>query len=396
MLAFGLLACMALVSAEARAAGMRTIAISYFDNNTGNPAQGHLGKGLADMLITDLSGIGLLQIVERDKLNQVLKELKLSQSKFIDPKTAQKLGKGLAAEYIMTGGYVLAGGTLRIDCRILQVATGKVVLSDSVEGKKDDFFSLEKDLVDLLVKVLDLKLGSPEKNKLRRNQTQSFEAWNRYSAGLDASDRGDNEKAQADFQAALEADPSYAAAKSARDRLRLIFQKTDQQKDAAQDQILKSLDPKAADFPAKVNQLLQGYGDADTAQLGGKIALLRWLAERDLAPSEANGVSRIPGEILGFVSRYLENVSQWAVIPSVCEYVVTRFPKDRMAQSQCKTYLNVLDQQEKARSKVPEAFKARSLEERRKEASLDWERALLDNEPAILKLFALYAKKTRK
>src|SRR5512140_614075 len=93
----------------------RTIAIAYFDNNTGSADLEPLRKGLADMLITDLGNIGSLQIVERDKLNQVLGELKLSQSKFIDPKTAQKLGKGLAAEFIMTGGYVVSGDNLRVD-----------------------------------------------------------------------------------------------------------------------------------------------------------------------------------------------------------------------------------------------------------------------------------------
>src|SRR5689334_25425235 len=98
-------------------ASARTIAIAYFDNNTGNAELDPLRKGLADMLITDLGNVGSLQIVERDKLNQVLDEIKLSQSKFIDPRTAQKLGKGLAAEYIMTGSYVLRGDSLRVDVR---------------------------------------------------------------------------------------------------------------------------------------------------------------------------------------------------------------------------------------------------------------------------------------
>src|SRR5690349_24759989 len=101
-------------------AGARTIAISYFDNNTGSAELDPLRKGLADMLITDLGNVGSLQIVERDRLNQVLGELKLSQSKFIDPKTAQKLGKGLAAEFIMTGGYAVSGDALRIDVRVVQ------------------------------------------------------------------------------------------------------------------------------------------------------------------------------------------------------------------------------------------------------------------------------------
>src|SRR5688572_13855365 len=57
----------------------RTVAITYFDNNTNNADLAPLAKGLADMLITDLSHVSSLQIVERERLNQVLSELKLAQ-----------------------------------------------------------------------------------------------------------------------------------------------------------------------------------------------------------------------------------------------------------------------------------------------------------------------------
>jgi TolB-like protein len=105
----------------------RTIAIVYFDNDTGKPELDPLRKGLADMLITDLSNVATLQIVERDRLNQVLGELKLSRSAFVDPASAQKLGKGLAAEFLMAGSYIVAGDDLRVDVRVIEVATGRVV-----------------------------------------------------------------------------------------------------------------------------------------------------------------------------------------------------------------------------------------------------------------------------
>ena len=156
-----------------------TVAVSYFDNNTGDAALDPLAKGLADMLITDLSGLQAIRIVERDKLNRALDELRLAKSKFIDPKTAVKLGKGLSAEYIMTGGYTVSGAALRIDARVFRVDSGAVVSSEKVEGKKEEFFALEKQLVDVLVDALRLKLGRDEKTKLRVNPTQSFDAWSR-------------------------------------------------------------------------------------------------------------------------------------------------------------------------------------------------------------------------
>ena len=46
----------------------RIVAISYFDNTSGTKEYDPLSKGLADMLITDLSNVKSLKIVEREKL----------------------------------------------------------------------------------------------------------------------------------------------------------------------------------------------------------------------------------------------------------------------------------------------------------------------------------------
>ena len=125
------LLCLLLVASHAHAIEAApepavTIAIAYFDNNTGDSSLDPLRKGLADMLITDLSQVPDFAVVERSRLEDVLKELKLSESRFVDPKTAQKLGKGLAAQYIMTGGYVLNGTAFRIDARVIHVQRGSL------------------------------------------------------------------------------------------------------------------------------------------------------------------------------------------------------------------------------------------------------------------------------
>jgi tetratricopeptide (TPR) repeat protein len=160
-----------------------------------------------------------LQLVERDKLNLALDELKLSKTKFIDPKNALKLGKGLSARYLLVGGYVVSSETMRLDARLFDVPASKVMFSEKVEGKKDEFFALEKELVELLIKALDVKLQLSEKTKLRSNATESFDAFSKYAAGLTAKDAGDEAKARENFEAALAADPNYRAAKTATARL---------------------------------------------------------------------------------------------------------------------------------------------------------------------------------
>jgi TolB-like protein len=362
-------------------AAARTIAIAYFDNNTGHADLDPLRKGLADMLITDLGNVGSLQIVERDKLNQVLDELKLSKSKFIDPKTAQKLGKGLAAEFIMTGGYVVAGDTLRVDVRVVEVATGKVAASEKVEGKTADFFSIEKDLVDILVKTLDVKLSTSERGKLRSNATESFDAWQKYDA-----------LARRMFQAALDADPNYRAAKSATERLQVIFQRTDAAKAAEIDKTWKSLDPKAPDFAQKVDTLLSQLVREEPAQLQQKVALLSFLAERELTPTLQGGFSRIPLEVMALLWIFDGSPEAATLLPPVCEYLISRFPKDQSVQGQCKQLLKIIDMY----AKQDPAQLKQHWEDEWKSPTLDWQLSEKAALPSMEKLFRLYAKKLKR
>ena len=388
------LAVVALLGAAGPAAAQtpRRIAIAYFDNHTGSADLEPLRKGLADMLITDLGNVAALEIVEREKLNEVLAELSLSKSKFIDPKSAQKLGKGLAAELIMTGSMVMAGDTLRIDARVIEVKTGRVAASEKVEGKKDDFFAVEKDLVDLLVRTLDVKLSSGERGKLRANATQSFAAWHAYGAGLDAKDRGDAAAARRLFQEALDADPNYQAAKTASERLNVIFQRSDAAKSAEIDAMRKSLDPKAPDFAQKVDALLMKLDSSDAAQLRQKVALLTYLAENDLTPQTIPQFSRVELEVSSLLSRFDDAPDSRALIPPVCEYLVSRFPTSQSAEPMCRQRMKLIDIMEKM---DPESRRKR-WEERWRDPQIDWEKALKAAMPDIRKLFAIYAAKVKK
>jgi len=62
-----------------------------------------LAKGLPQMMMTELSVNPNLRIVERDRLQAVLDELKLTQSALVDANTAQRVGKIIGAKYMLYG-----------------------------------------------------------------------------------------------------------------------------------------------------------------------------------------------------------------------------------------------------------------------------------------------------
>ena len=394
-----------------------TVAVSYFDNNTGKAELDPLAKGLADMLISDLANVRALRIVEREKLNQILGELKLARSKFIDPKTAVRVGKGLSAQFVLSGGYTMAGDTIRIDARVFNVESGAVLTSERVEGKKDEFFALEKDIADMLIAALEVKLASAERSKLRTNATQSFEAWSSYAAGLDAQDKGNVEAARAAYARALQADPNYRAARNATERLAAIFAQSAAQTETRFDANFRDLDPKAKDFPVRVGGLLQSLDSTKTEQLARKVALLGWLGRRNLlacvvvagpAPNnpgvlnagvpQGGVVSYCPQaqETLVIAMRLVDDPTQWDAIPKVCEHFISKLPGDKSILSYCETVMTMLGFKKK--EGVPAATKELADEDAfvlKGTIPTDWRRALIENRPGMREVLQTYARKGR-
>ena len=64
-------------------------------------------------------------------------------------------------------------------------------MAEEITGDKNTFFELEKVLKDELIKSLNIKLSKTESRKIKKSQTESFEAFAAYSFSLDAFDKGE-------------------------------------------------------------------------------------------------------------------------------------------------------------------------------------------------------------
>jgi TolB-like protein len=190
------------------------LAVTYFANHSGDSEFDPLGHGLAEMLITDLAGVSSLQVVERLRLNEVLGELELQQSSFIDPSTAVEVGKGLGASYVLVGSFATVAPQMRIDARIVEVATQEVVEAAAVTGPSEEFFLLEKELAANIIDELGVGISARETAKMGRVATESFEAFKAYSTGLKALDSGALETARRAMEQALAADDRFSLAES--------------------------------------------------------------------------------------------------------------------------------------------------------------------------------------
>lgn len=228
------------------------LAVLYFDNQ-GNPPLEPLKVGLAQMLITDLREIPGVDVVERSRIQEVLDEIELGHSGKVDEVTAARIGKLVGARWMVMGGFFELGGTLRIDARLVEVETGKIVFASGVNDASHQFMGLEKrlalDLRDALAEVAPKagKVGpspatkpspsvkptlappspSPASPKRRAAdgaapaERKPFEAALKYSEGLMALDKKDVDRARDSFERAVAADPDWEAAQEQLSKLSL-------------------------------------------------------------------------------------------------------------------------------------------------------------------------------
>jgi curli biogenesis system outer membrane secretion channel CsgG len=68
-----------------------------------------VGKGITDLLVTDLVKDGTFSIIERSALDKILKEQNFSNSNRADPTSAAQIGKMLGVDYIVVGSITQFG-----------------------------------------------------------------------------------------------------------------------------------------------------------------------------------------------------------------------------------------------------------------------------------------------
>jgi len=95
-----------------------------------------------DNLIDSLVAQNRFRVIERDRLDVILKEQEISRSKLIDRSTALKVGKLAAAESIVMGSIVETRTGIEIVSRMIDTETSDIVATADVYGEVKDLPAL--------------------------------------------------------------------------------------------------------------------------------------------------------------------------------------------------------------------------------------------------------------
>lgn len=192
----------------------KTLAVLYFHNKTGWSKLDLLQKGLTIMLMTDLSKVKEIQLVERVKLQALVEELDLGVSGLVESENSSRLGRLLGAS-LLVGGDIVKGkpNEFGFESDLLSVPTEKALGRPMAKGLLlEELFHMEKELLFKIIKLLQIELSPELEEELREPMAASIDALLYLFEGIESSDQGDYEKASDFYGKALGEDPGLVLA----------------------------------------------------------------------------------------------------------------------------------------------------------------------------------------
>lgn len=191
-----------------------TTAVLYFLNVLDDMEWNSLSKGLAELMITDLSQVNQIKVLERLYIEKLFEEMQLGMSGLADESTAPRVGRLLKARSLVNGAFTIkAGQNLTITSNLVDIVASSSQRPQQFSGALKDIFEIEKKIVFAIIEEMGIQLTAEERKKIGTFATKNFEAFRAYCNGLDKYDSGDYQSAFYYFQQAIKLDPSFILAR---------------------------------------------------------------------------------------------------------------------------------------------------------------------------------------
>jgi TolB-like protein len=140
-------------------------------------------SAVSDVMQAELSQSEKLTLVDRNQMNETLKELKLGQQGMVSTASAHKLGKIVGCRYFCSGHLRKSGDKIMVTVKVIDIETTLIKLAYTFLKSKDDSIEAGKTLAQQVEKVVNQFEKEKAEEKSRKSETSKAkkipEAWKR-------------------------------------------------------------------------------------------------------------------------------------------------------------------------------------------------------------------------
>jgi serine/threonine protein kinase/tetratricopeptide (TPR) repeat protein len=190
----------------ASAAPTRTVAVLPFKDLAGNPDSAHIGIGLADATITELSLVGALTVRPTSAILRYQDR----------PADLSQVVRDLDVDAIVEGSFQRASERLRITVQLVS-ADGRSLWASKMNASLTDLFEMQDEVSRRIAEALHVQLTTGDERRLAKasHSARSEEAYEQYLRGRLSLFRGRYagvRSAIASLEGATATDPAFAPA----------------------------------------------------------------------------------------------------------------------------------------------------------------------------------------
>ena len=191
-----------------------SLAVMYFEDLADVDDSEGLGRMMTSLLTTELSRSGDMDVVSRQRLNDLARELG-HESGPVDSTVATEVARMAGVGTMILGQVAQAGGRIVVSADLVEVETGRLIATARAEGMSvDDVFSMAEDLGMEVRREIQAStdVGGNVGGALDPSLTASVEAYRAYAEGDTLFQEGNFEDAADRFREATQLDDRFAMA----------------------------------------------------------------------------------------------------------------------------------------------------------------------------------------
>jgi serine/threonine protein kinase/Tfp pilus assembly protein PilF len=180
----------------------KSVAVLYFENQSGGKEDEYFRDGMTEDIITELSKITQLQIFPRSEMLA-----------FRDKQTsAPQIGQQLGAAFVLEGTIRRSGNRLRITAQLVEISTRHSVWAERYDRQLEDVFAIQDEIARSIAQALRITLTPQEEKIIGLKPTENTQAYDFYLRGRSYTRRENMDYALQMFEQAIQLDKNFALA----------------------------------------------------------------------------------------------------------------------------------------------------------------------------------------